>query len=138
MSIIASSIVLTGFGFSNLAFAQDFPPGSIVIPQEQIDKLCKPGDFNWALRNHFKGIRLTLQQRNRIRPAYENYRKELREYLKNNECTVIEPGVDPSFAKQVGEIFLEYTKEVNKILTKEQSPQWVKNVNTLWAPPIRY
>jgi hypothetical protein len=76
MSIMASTIALTGFGssigFSNVASAQDFPPGSVVIPQAQIDRLCTPGDFNWALRNHFQGIGLTSRQRSRIRPVYEN------------------------------------------------------------------
>lgn len=99
MSIIASAIVIAGFGSSKVASAQKLPPGSVLIPQEQIDKLCKPGNFDWALKNHFKGIRLTSQQRNRIRPIYENYRKELQEYLKNGQCTTFYEG-EPLFTRR--------------------------------------
>jgi hypothetical protein len=140
MSIITSAIVLTGFGssigFSNVASAQNLPPGSQNIPQEMVDRLCKPGNFDWAIRNHYKGIRLTSQQKNRLRPVYENYRKEVQEYMKSNNNGCIDfSGEIITFSKQILNIFTRYSLTANKILTKEQSVQFTKNVNDLWTPP---
>lgn len=143
-SILVGAMIASGFitiSFSTLASAQnqpDLPPGSVLIPQEQIDRLCNPGDFNWALRNHFRGIRLTSEQRRSIRPIYENYRQELRSHLRNGQCTVIAPGVDRSFSEGVRNGFLKYVAKINRILSEKQHDRWVRNVNNLWAPPIRF
>ncbi len=136
MPIIATAILLTGFASSNVASAQNLPPGSQHIPQEMIDRLCKPGNFDWALRNHYKGIRLTSQQRSQLRPVYENYRKEVREYMKsnNNVCLDFNNKLI-TFSKEIFDIFTRYSLTANEILTKQQSVQWTKNVNALWTPP---
>lgn len=132
MSIIVSAIVLNGFGSSNIASAQNLPSGSIHIPQELIDRVCKPGNFDWALRNHFKGIRLTSQQGSRLKPVYENYRKELRDYLKSNECMDFP---NPTFKKEVFSISMKYDQAVRGILTQQQIPQWSKNMDANWKLP---
>lgn len=136
MPIIASAIVLTGFassiGSSNVASAQS-TPGSTHIPQELINRVCKPGNFDWALRNHFKGIRLTSQQRSRLKPVYENYRKQLREFLKSNNC--IELGETVTFSKEVMGISLKYDQAVRGVLIQRQMPQWNKNMDANWKLP---
>lgn len=133
MSIIASAIVIAGFGASNIASAQS-SSGSIHIPQELIDRVCKPGNFDWALRNHFKGIRLTSQQRSRLRPVYENYRKQLREFLKSNNC--IDLGEETvTFSKEVMGISGKYDQAVRGILTQRQISQWNKNMDANWKLP---
>jgi hypothetical protein len=128
MSIIATSIVVTGFTVSNVAHAQS-DTGSWNISQKDINRVCKPGNFDNALRTQFKGVRgITSQQRSRLRTAYENYRKELREYLKSNQCIDLNTGY---FTGEIVAITARYGLNVQQILTKQQHQQWLKNV-----PPI--